>query len=129
VGDDLEVWCVRPWWGSGGTATSVFVPERRLVMPDGRVRLAPLDPDWRTWHPSVAGTSFGAAFVAGLEQENAPLMRRAILEFLRGDPSDLEAWPRAVGLPSTREGLGELADAVDNLARAKARLTEALHAP
>lgn len=129
VGDDLEVWSVRQWWGKGGTGTSVFVPERRRVLPDGRVHLAPLDPDWSTWHPSVTGTSFGGAFVAGLEQENAPLMRQAVLKLMGDDSAKPCAWSQAVGLPSTHQGLLELVEAVADVTRAKDRLAAALHGP
>jgi hypothetical protein len=125
LGDDVEVWSARQWWGRGGTSSSVFVPECRIVAPDGRVRLKVLDADWSRWPVGFRDPGFGALFVAGLEQENPTLMRRALDVFCVEEDA-MRDWTTAVGLPAERTLLLQLTDAVGEVARAKARLAESL---
>lgn len=119
TGDAFEAWSLYQEWGKTGTATSFFVPQRRVVIRDpeqGRgIRLAPLPAEPGDW-PDLEWRTPVGDFVAGVAQLNPELMEIAAEGFGEEDWAVL----KAQGLPTDPAGIAELVGQV----RAAQRLGE-----
>jgi len=103
---ETQVWSCYQEWAGGGTATSFYVPEMRVVRvtPAGQasVAIGRLPPDIDAW-PNREWLSFPGIFVAGAANLNPELMQAAV-----------KRWPDAIdslrdyGLPGSKEGVMKL---------------------
>ncbi len=126
VGDRVEIWGVTQDWGNGGTATSIFVPFRLIVRPDGSAGRPPLDPDLSTWPALERGGTPMAQFVAGLRSRNPDLMRSAKARWTERPPA---AWQDAFGLATDDNTLDRLITGVTAFRRAERRLVDMQRSP
>lgn len=120
VDDTVEVWSTRQDWGGGGTATSIFVPELRIVTADGRIEAGRLPADVRTWPEAKLGRSPRERFVAGVHQANVALLEQVVSRWDNAGDGAHDGF----GLPRGRAALTRIVEAVRALERAEARVRD-----
>ena len=113
-GDLIEVWYVSQEWGTGGTASSFFVPRRLTIgkqngsWEEGS-RYEKLSADFSSWPKFEYVSVFPSHFVAGLVDLNPEVMKAAADQFY--DDKATENYKYA-GLPATRKEATAVVEAI-----------------